>query len=86
MNLEILTPDAAVYAGEVTAVTVPGSLGMFQVLHNHAPIISTLSKGQIKIATVNEGEKIYAAEGGVIEVLKNKIIILAEKIDAEESN
>lgn len=85
MNLDIITPDESVFSGEITAVTVPGTEGMFQVLYNHAPIISTLTKGKIKIKT-DGGEQILNADEGVIEVLNNKIIILVEKIDREEHN
>lgn len=82
MNLSIMTPDREVYTGEVSSVTVPGTLGMFQVLENHAPIISILSNGTIKVKT-SEGVKTFEAQGGVIEVLNNKIIILAEQISAD---
>lgn len=84
MTVNILTPDSEVYSGEVTSVTVPGSEGMFQVLYNHAPIISTLDKGTILLR--NDGqEESFQAEGGVIEVLKNKIIILVERIHTEDA-
>lgn len=77
MQLEILTPDKKLFSGEVSSVTVPGTLGQFQVLNNHAPIISTLMKGIVKIKSA-EGEKTFEVNGGVIEVLKNKVIVLAE--------
>lgn len=84
MNVNILTPDREVFSGEATAVTVQGADGMFQVLFDHAPIISSLDKGQIKL--VNDGkEEIFEAEGGVIEVMKNKIIILVERIQVEDA-
>ena len=79
MTVDIMTPDRQIYSGESTSVTVPGSMGMFQILNNHAPIISTLSSGQVKVVT-SEGEKVFKVEGGVVEVLKNKIIILVERI------
>jgi F-type H+-transporting ATPase subunit epsilon len=79
MNLEILTPDKKVYEGEVTAVTVPGTLGSFQILRDHAPIISTLEDGEVKVKSGN-GEEIFNIKGGVVEVLDNKIIVLAEAI------
>ena len=78
MQLDILTPDKKVFSGEVSAVSVPGAKGSFEVLNNHAPIISTLEKGKVKIIE-NEGkEQIFEISGGVVEVLKNKIILLAE--------
>jgi len=79
MHLEILTPDKKVYSGEVTSVSVPGSTGRFEMLQNHAPIISTLLNGKVKIKD-KEGEKSFNVKGGVVENLKNKIIILAEGV------
>ncbi len=77
MHLDILTPDKKLFSGEVSSVLVPGAAGQFQVLNNHAPIISTLIKGKVKIKTA-EGEKIFDVTSGVIEVLKNKIVVLVE--------
>jgi F-type H+-transporting ATPase subunit epsilon len=79
MTLNILTPDKLVYEGTVTAVTVPGVSGSFQILKDHAPIISTLADGDI-IIKVNNQEKTIGIKGGVVEVLDNRIIILAEAI------
>ena len=79
MQLDIITPDEHVYSGEVSEVTVPGTMGKFQVLKNHAPIISTLAKGQIKFKSA-DGTVTMDSEGGVIEVLKNKVVVLAERI------
>lgn len=77
MHLEIITPDKKLFSGEVTSVQVPGMSGQFQVLNNHAPIISTLMKGKVKIKSA-KGEEIFEVNGGVIEVLKNNVIVLAE--------
>ncbi len=83
MLLEILTPDAKVYSGEVTGVNFPGSDGLFEVLTGHAPMISTLAKGNIKISGGTEGTKEIMVDGGIVEVLNNKIIVLAESIIAK---
>lgn len=80
MTLEILTPDKKVFEGEVTAVTVPGTLGSFQILRDHAPIISTLEDGPVIVKTKGKDEEIFTITGGVVEVLKNKIIVLAEGV------
>ncbi len=77
MTLDIITPDKKVFTGEVTSVTVPGTSGTFQVKNNHAPIISALTKGTVKYKT-GDGEKTMQITSGVIEVLKNKIILLLE--------
>jgi F-type H+-transporting ATPase subunit epsilon len=78
MLLEIIAPDQNIYSGEVDLVQVPGSKGSFEILRNHAPIISTLDKGQIKIVDVKGGIRYFEVNGGVIEVKNNKIIVLAE--------
>jgi F-type H+-transporting ATPase subunit epsilon len=77
MLLEIITPDKKVYSGEVSSVSVPGTNGRFEMLHNHAAIISTLLNGKVKIKD-KEGVKTFDVKGGVVENLKNKIVILAE--------
>lgn len=79
MILEILTPDKKVFEGEVTAVTVPGTMGSFQILRDHAPIISTLEDGPVIIKS-KTNEETFIIKGGVVEVLKNKIIVLAEGV------
>jgi F-type H+-transporting ATPase subunit epsilon len=79
-DLEIVSPDKAIFAGKVKSVQVPGSQGGFQVLVNHAPIISTLDKGKIRIAEEDGKLTEFSAIGGVIEVLNNHVIILVEKL------
>ena len=78
MNIEIITPDKKLYAGEVKVVQLPGSNGSFEILNNHAPIVSTLSKGKIRIVTADNKELSFEVGGGVIEMNDNKVIILAE--------
>ncbi len=86
MFLEIVTPDEKIFEGEVQSATFPGSDGSFQVLNNHAPLISTLGKGDIKME--KEVEKrtewiTFVVDGGIVEVLNNKVTVLAEKIKAD---
>ena len=78
MLLEIIAPDHKLYSGEVDLVQVPGSKGSFEILRNHAPIISTLEQGKIKIVDVKGGITFFEVTGGIIEVKNNKIIVLAE--------
>ena len=78
LELQIITPDNKVFDGKVKLVQVPGSKGSFQILNNHAPIISTLEKGDVKIIDGNDKTSFISIGGGVIEVKNNKIIILAE--------
>ena len=77
MNVDIITPDKNLFKGEASSVVAPGSDGSLGILDNHAPLISSLKEGQIKLTTT-EGEKSFDVNGGVIEVLNNKVIILAE--------
>ena len=81
MNLEILTPDKKVFEGAVTSVTVPGTLGSFQILKGHAPLISTLEDGPVVVKD-NATVSTFNIKGGVVEVLDDKIIVLAEAIVA----
>ena len=76
MQVDILTPDQSLYSGEATIVTVPGINGSFQIKNNHAPIISAMGKGNV-VVDGSEGKKEFAVNGGIVEVLKNKIVILA---------
>lgn len=77
LTVEIVTPQRTVYSGNAAGVTVPGTKGGFQVLYNHAPIVSSLGIGIIKI---NDGaaDTIYATDGGFVEVLHNKVSVLVE--------
>jgi len=75
MLIEILTPD--IFKGEVTVATFPGKDGSFGVLNNHAPMIATLKAGDIVVKSEN-GEQKFEVKGGTVEVLKNKVIVLAE--------
>lgn len=78
MFIEIITPSAKIFSGEVKLVKLPGSKGSFEVLENHAPIISTLEKGQIKIIEPNGETRFFDINGGVVEVKNNKISVLTE--------
>ena len=78
MFLEIITPEQTVFSGEISLIKVPGTKGSFEVLNNHAPLISTLDKGDIKIITSGEEEKHFSIVDGVIEVRDNKIIVLGD--------
>jgi F-type H+-transporting ATPase subunit epsilon len=80
VNIEIITPESRIYAGDILSVRVPGKKGSFQVLKDHAPIISTLDHGPVIIED-EQGKVIrYEITGGVIEVKKNRIILLADSL------
>jgi F-type H+-transporting ATPase subunit epsilon len=76
MELEILTPEKKLYTGRIKLVKLPGTKGSFEVLKNHAPIISTLEKGQIKIIEENNEVQFFEIAHGVVEAYNNKIVIL----------
>lgn len=80
MKVEIVTPDSAIFTGDqVRLVQLPGIDGSFEILNNHAPMISVLGKGKIKVLNKDEKEPLYFdIQGGVIEVLSNRILVLAE--------
>jgi F-type H+-transporting ATPase subunit epsilon len=80
MKVEIITPDTVIFTGDnVQLIQLPGIDGSFEVLNRHAPLISVLKKGKIKL--INKGEKeeqFFEIKGGVIEVLNNNVLVLAE--------
>tara|TARA_B100000242_G_scaffold98461_1_gene67715 strand:- start:620 stop:856 length:237 start_codon:yes stop_codon:yes gene_type:complete len=78
MTLEIITPEKELYNGTVTSVKIPGSAGEFEILNNHASIVSSLINGNIRVINDNQEELNFNIKSGVIEMQKNKIVILAE--------
>ena len=78
MFLEIITPDKKLFEGEVSLVQLPGLDGSFEILNNHAPIVSALAKGKVKIIDKEKTTQYFEINGGVVEMARNKIIILAE--------
>jgi len=77
MKLEIITPNQEIYSGEASLIQLPGIDGLFEILNLHAPLIAALKKGKIKVD--NQGNiEYFEINGGVVEVLKNKVLILAE--------
>lgn len=78
MKLNIITPEDILYDGEIKSVQLQGTDGKFQILNNHAPIISALSKGQIRITDSEDKEITFDINGGLVEMSKNKIQILAQ--------
>ncbi|MCU7496404.1 MAG: F0F1 ATP synthase subunit epsilon [Ignavibacteria bacterium] len=79
--LEVVTPSKVAYAGNIKSVTIPGTMGSFQVLYNHAPLISSIEIGPVKIVEENGSVRFFAISGGTVEVKDNKILVLAESIE-----
>jgi F-type H+-transporting ATPase subunit epsilon len=80
MHLEIITPDRKVFDGEATAVRFPGTDGSFEVLNNHAPLIAALKEGDVTVTGAGGGT--FHIGGGIVEVLRNKVTVLAESASA----
>lgn len=78
MQLEIVSPDKNIFSGEAEYVQLPGTEGSFGILNDHAPMIATLQQGQVKVRDNDKQEQLFDINGGVVEVLKNKVIVLAE--------
>jgi F-type H+-transporting ATPase subunit epsilon len=78
MTLEILTPEKRIFSGEVYGVQLPGIDGKFEVLNRHAPLVSALSKGDLKILKDKTTTSHYTIQGGFVEVLNNKATVLVE--------
>jgi F-type H+-transporting ATPase subunit epsilon len=77
VKLEIITPEKRLFDGKVKLVKVPGASGSFEILNNHAPIISTLTKGTIKVITETDQKELIDIDSGIVEVKANNISILA---------
>ncbi len=78
MTLEILTPEKSLYSGDVYGVQLPGIDGLFEVLNKHAPLVSALGKGNIKVLQSKTQTERFSIEGGFVEVLDNKTTVLVE--------
>lgn len=81
MKLDIITPQESLYSGDVSMIQFPGADGSFEILNNHAPLVSLLKRGTIKL--VNEGsgkEELIEISGGVVELNNNIVTVLAESV------
>ena len=80
MQLDLLTPSKKKFSGEVKLVKLPGSTGSFEVLNNHAPIISALTEGELKVITESDETLRYKISGGVFEMKNNNAVALIESV------
>jgi F-type H+-transporting ATPase subunit epsilon len=78
MNIEIITPEKTVFKGEASLIQLPGVDGLFEILNFHAPMISVLGKGKIKLKNHQNEFQFFDINGGTIEVKNNHVIVLAE--------
>jgi len=81
-QLEIVTPERVVFKDEATSVSAPGVMGGFQVLHNHAPLLSSLEIGAVKVKNKQGKDTVYATSGGFVEVRNNNVVVLVESAEA----
>jgi F-type H+-transporting ATPase subunit epsilon len=82
MNISVLTPDREIFKGDITSVRVPGMGGEFQVLKNHAALVSSLSKGKVAILKADGGKLDFTIQKGFIEVLNNEVSLLVQGVQA----
>lgn len=78
MFVEVLTPEATIYVGDVKGIQLPGIDGSFEILENHAPLVAALGKGRMKIIVSNNEELFFQIEGGFAQTDNNKTAVLAE--------
>lgn len=78
MHLDIITPDTTLFSGEVSLVQLPGKDGSFEILSLHAPMISVLKAGTIRVVDASKKEQLFPVKGGVAEVKQNRILILSD--------
>lgn len=81
LTVEIYTPEKTVFKGEASGVQMPGIAGLFEVLTGHAPLISALEKGTVRLAGSNSDQATYNIESGFVEVLNNHVSILVESVE-----
>jgi F-type H+-transporting ATPase subunit epsilon len=77
MQLDIITADKTLFSGEIEMVTLPGTDGTFQILKGHAAIVSSLIKGQVVVKGTENGNQSFDITGGIVEILNNKVVVLA---------
>lgn len=78
MNIQIITPDKELFSGDARLAQFPGLDGSFEILNNHAPMISALSAGEVRLKFEDDEEETFSIRGGVVEVLDNNLLVLAE--------
>lgn len=78
MKLEIITPTSTLFTGDVSLVQLPGIDGLFEILKSHAPLVSALKEGRVKVVDDKDQEQFFDIRGGVVEVSHDKVLLLAE--------
>jgi len=78
MNIDIITPEKNLFTGKAKLIQLPGSNGSFEIMNNHAPVISTLQSGKIKVIEPSGNKLFFDITGGMVKVSSNNVTILAE--------
>ncbi len=85
-KLKIVTPNEVFFEGEAVSVTAPAALGYMGILKNHAPLITTLDKGKLTYKDESGEPHVFEVEGGFLEVLKNRVLVLTDRASAVQAN
>ena len=78
MKVKITKPDSTLYDGDAKLVQLPGTGGLFEILENHAPIISSLAKGKLRLVDTSDAEQTFNIRGGVVKGQQNNLLILVQ--------
>ena len=84
LKLEILTPQKSIFSGYVESFTAPGTSGGFQILHDHAPFLTTITIGEVKVREADGNELLYSTSGGFVDVSNNTITFLADTLEQKD--
>ena len=84
LDCTILTPERSIFRGAVKSIVIPGEDGYFGVLYNHAPLLSTIGDGEIKVTGEDGTDRHWHVKGGFVQVLRNKVSVLTTKIEEVE--
>ena len=83
MELTIITPEKELFSGTVKSVRLPGTMGSFEVLNDHAPIVSSLQKGEVRVIKDSGETEVFPIEQGFVEVLRNQVSVLVSQTAAQ---
>ena len=83
-TLKIVTPTEVFFEGQTVSVVVPGALGYLGILKNHAPLITTVSKGNLTFRDPDGNTQTFKVEGGFLEVLNNRVLVLTDYVNSGE--
>jgi F-type H+-transporting ATPase subunit epsilon len=83
MHLIVLTPEKEIYNGQVKSVKVPGTGGQFEILKNHAPVVASLSEGEVRVIDSKGNKQSFVITKGFVEVMKNEVALLVQGVTTQ---